>query len=137
MRASPRTVGLRARSDRTPGGVDMTTEQVRAPGPPQAATGRYLCTPGEDLVTALLGACLVGGALTDAWVHTNRASTLESFFTPWHALLYGGFAAIAAWTFWLALRRRASTPRWWRDGWPVGYGIGAVGVIGFMAGGLF
>ena len=103
--------------------------------PPDRA-GDYRCTPGEDLVTALLGACMIGGLLTDAWAHTNIIDSIESFFTPWHAMLYGGFTAVAAWTFWLALRRRGATPRWWRDGWPVGYALGAIGAVGFTAGGL-
>jgi hypothetical protein len=48
---------------------------------------------------------MVGGALADAWAHTNIIDEIESFFTPWHALLYGGFTGTAAWTFWLAYRR--------------------------------
>ena len=87
-------------------------------------------------MTALLATCMLGGLLTDAWAHTNIIDTIESFFTPWHGLLYGAFAAIATWTFWLALRRRRTIPRWWRDGWPVGYAVGAAGAVGFMLGGL-
>ena len=74
-------------------------------------TAVSVTSPREDAVTAFLGALLVGGVLTDAWAHTNRLSTLENFFTPWHAMLYTGFAATAAWTVWLAYRRR-TTPRW-------------------------
>ena len=62
--------------------------------------------------------------------------TLEGFFTPWHGLLYAGFVGTAAWTFWLAYQRRAEAPRWWRDGWPAGYRVGALGVLLFAAGGL-
>lgn len=117
----------------------MTTSEARKSQPQDAVTaigGRSWCTPGEDLVTTVLAACVVGGALSDAWAHNNIVESLESFFTPWHGLLYGGFAAIAIWTFWLALRRRDTVPRWWRDGWPVGYALGAVGVVGFMVGGV-
>lgn len=97
---------------------------------------RSRVTPGEDLITTFLAACMVAGVLTDAWAHTNRFETIESFFTPWHGLLYTGFAAIAAWTVWLAYRNRATTPRWWRHGWPVGYALGAVGAAGFLVGGF-
>ncbi|MEV0810792.1 hypothetical protein [Micromonospora sp. NPDC050200] len=90
----------------------------------------------EDLVTVLLGACLVGGALTDGWAHTNIVDTIEGFFTPWHGLLYAGFAGSAGWICWLAYRRRDRAPRWWRNGWPRGYRVGALGVAVFAVGGL-
>lgn len=100
---------------------------------------RRTVTPGsvrEDIVAAVLATCLVGGVLADAWAHVNLIETLESFFTPWHALLYGGFAGTAAWTFWLAYRRRDQAPVWWRDGWPAGYRLGALGVVLFGVGGV-
>lgn len=84
----------------------------------------------------LFGTCLVGGVLADAWAHTNILETLESFFTPWHGLLYSGFATTAAWTFWLAYRRRDRAPRWWRDAWPNGYRLGALGVVMFLVAGV-
>ncbi|TDC33908.1 hypothetical protein [Micromonospora sp. KC213] len=90
----------------------------------------------EDLVTVLLGACLVAGAMSDGWAHTNIIDTIEGFFTPWHGLLYTGFAASAGWTCWLAYQRRDAAPRWWRDGWPAGYRVGALGVAVFLLGGL-
>ena len=101
-----------------------------------AVADRFVTSPRQDLVTVVLGAVMVGGLLSDAWAHTNIIDTIESFFTPWHAALYSGFAATAAWTFWLAYRRRSVTPRWWRDGWPVGYLVGAIGAVGFMVGGF-
>jgi hypothetical protein len=110
------------------------TDVVRTPSPPPRSG--YRTTPREDLVTALLGSLLVGGGMTDAWAHTNILDTIESFFTPWHALLYTGYTATAAWTFWLAFRNRSRSPRWWRDGWPAGYRIGAIGAVLFAFGGL-
>jgi hypothetical protein len=109
-------------------------------------------TPREDLITTVLGAWLIGGAYLDGWAHRNTLSVLqrEGFFTPWHAVLYSGFAAIAGWTFWLAFRRRGGagpsggsggelgggSGRWWLEAWPVGYRLGAVGVLVFLVGGL-
>lgn len=103
------------------------------------ATGggtRFVTTPNEDLVTVVLAALLIGGSLSDAWAHANLGDELETFFTPWHALLYGGFVLTSAWTFWLAYQRRGDTPRWWRDGWPAGYGLGALGAVGFLCAGV-
>ncbi|MFI5839572.1 hypothetical protein ACIA8K_07635 [Catenuloplanes sp. NPDC051500] len=99
-------------------------------------TGTQRTTAREDLVTVLLVGVLVAGGITDGWAHSNLPSTLESFFTPWHGLIYAGFAGLAAWTCWQAYSRRDAAPRWWRDGWPAGYRVGALGVLVFAAGGL-
>ncbi|WP_229401436.1 hypothetical protein [Micromonospora okii] len=117
----------------------MTSSGVRREASPAApATGPRIrpASRREDLVTVLFGACLTAGAISDGWAHSNVIETIEGFFTPWHGLLYAGFAATAAWTFWLAYQRRGDAPRWWRDGWPAGYGVGAVGAVGFLLAGL-
>ena len=97
-----------------------------------------LASPTEDLVTALLGAWIILGAATDGWAHVNILSNVQEdgFFTPWHALLYSGFAATAGWTVWLAYRRRQQARRWWIDGWPAGYRLGALGIVIFLVAGL-
>ena len=59
-----------------------------------------------DLVTAALAAWLVLGLFVDGWAHNTRP-LLETFFTPWHALFYSGFAAVAAWVGWSVSRRRS------------------------------
>ena len=114
----------------------MATQEARRPVTASNDPARHVTTPKEDLVTVVLAALLIGGSLADSWAHTNLLASLETFFTPWHALLYGGFAATAAWTIWLGYRRRAEHPRWWRDGWPAGYGLGALGAVGFLAAGV-
>lgn len=114
----------------------MATREARQSEVAPEAGARYVTSPTEDLVTVLLATLLIGGALSDAWAHSNLSDELETFFTPWHALLYGGFVLTAAWTFWLGYRRRRETPRWWRNGWPAGYGLGAFGAAGFLAAGV-
>jgi hypothetical protein len=96
----------------------------------------HVASPREDLVTVVLSACFVGGALTDAWAHSNIVKQLESFFTPWHAMLYGGFTATAAWTFWMGFRRRHGVQHWWRNAWPAGYAVGALGAAIFLIAGV-
>jgi hypothetical protein len=104
--------------------------------PPAVSTHR--ATPVEDLVTAVLGSWIILGAATDGWAHRNVLSDVQEdgFFTPWHALLYSGFAATAAWTVWLAYRRRHRVRRWWVDGWPAGYRVGALGIVIFLVAGM-
>lgn len=117
----------------------MTSSGVRHEAAPVAPATDHRVRPAsrrEDLVTVLFGACLTAGAMADGWAHNTIVETIEGFFTPWHGLLYAGFAATAAWTFRLAYQRRGDAPRWWRDGWPAGYGIGALGAVGFLLAGL-
>jgi len=97
-----------------------------------------IASPTEDLFTVIFAACLMAGTMSDGWAHTNILSDVqeEGFFTLWHALLYAGFGATAAWTFYLAYRRRHRAPQWWRDGFPAGYRLGALGALIFLAGGL-
>lgn len=58
--------------------------------------------PGNDhfnrrqAVTVVAGAWVVLGVFVDGWAHFNRPG-LETFFTPWHALLYSGAAALFGW----------------------------------------
>lgn len=113
----------------------MTTTET--PRQSRTTSRARVATRREDLIGVLLGLAMVGGVLSDAWAHTNLSATLESFFTPWHALLYTGFAATAAWTWWLAFRHRRGNERWWADAWPAGYAIGAIGTLLFLAGGAF
>jgi hypothetical protein len=47
-----------------------------------------------DLAMCAAGAWLLGGAFLDAWAH-NHIPFLETFFTPWHAVLYSGLLAVA------------------------------------------
>ncbi|WP_431905724.1 hypothetical protein [Micromonospora carbonacea] len=108
---------------------DTSPSAVASPGVPPA-------TRREDLVTVLFGAVLTAGAMSDGWAHSNIIETIEGFFTPWHGLLYAGFVATAAWTCWLAYRRRGGAPRWWRDGWPAGYRVGAIAAATFLLAGL-
>ena len=68
---------------------------------------------------------LIGGLFLDGWAHNN--TTVESFFTPWHLVLYSGYAATAAWIFSRVVHHRAV---------PAGYGLGVVGVAMFGVGGV-
>jgi hypothetical protein len=88
----------------------------------------------DDLVTAVLSAWLIGGLFMDGWAHNTR-TTLESFFTPWHALFYSGFAVSAAWMGWLVWRRRPAVGSW-RAAVPAGYGLGLAGVALFLLSGI-
>jgi hypothetical protein len=99
------------------------------------ALDRPRSTQREDLVTVLLATWLIGGIGLDGWAHSNLERQLESFFTPWHAVLYSGFVATALWVLWLVQTRRAEH-RTWTQAVPRGYGLGLVGVAVFAVGGV-
>jgi hypothetical protein len=82
-------------------------------------------TPAEDRVTTLFVTWLFIGVFADFWAHKNLAPA-ETIITPWHAVLYSGFAATAAWILHLIDRRDG---RGWRQGTPVGYSGALVGIV--------
>src|SRR5919204_3899601 len=87
-----------------------------------------------DCLMAALCAWFQFGAYLDAWAHVHLPD-LETFFTPWHAVLYSGFAAVAVTTLAVLLRNRAAG-RPWQRAMPHGYGLTLVGVALFTAGGV-
>src|SRR6266542_6356168 len=89
----------------------------------------------EDLVTLVLAAWLIGGLFLDGWAHNTRPQ-LETFFTPWHAAFYSGFAATAAWMGWLVWTRHRAAGGSWRAAVPAGYGLGLAGLALFVVSGL-
>ncbi|MDQ0756207.1 hypothetical protein [Arthrobacter sp. B3I4] len=91
-------------------------------------------TVAEDFVTLAAGVWLLTGTYVDGWAH-NNLHDLETFFTPWHALLYSGFAVCALWIAALTWRRHVPGARW-TEAVPAGYGAAAVGVVLFLGSGV-
>jgi hypothetical protein len=87
-----------------------------------------------DLVTIALATWLIAGLFLDGWAHNTRPS-LETFFTPWHAVFYSGFVAVALWIGWLA-RSRREPGRTWAQALPRGYLAAGAGILVFSISGL-
>jgi hypothetical protein len=87
----------------------------------------------RDLVTEFLGLWLVLAVFLDGWAHINLPG-LETFFTPWHAALYSGMLATAAWTAVVIWRNRAPGQPL-LQAIPPGYRGTAAGVILFATAG--
>ncbi|MGH7429136.1 MAG: hypothetical protein ACREJ4_12405, partial [Candidatus Methylomirabilaceae bacterium] len=87
-----------------------------------------------DWVVIVLSAWLTVGAHLDAWAHINIPG-LETFFTPWHAVLYSGYLALAAFLTGSAIRNRAAGAPWARL-LPGGYVLSLLGVVIFAASGV-
>jgi hypothetical protein len=90
--------------------------------------------PRYDALIAILCAVFQAGAYLDLWAHVHRPE-LETFFTPWHAVLYSGFFAVAAATAAPLLVRRPPGVSWSRA-LPAGYDLSLVGVLIFFLGGV-
>lgn len=87
-----------------------------------------------DLVTIALATWLIAGVFLDGWAHITQPA-LETFFTPWHAVFYSGFAAIAAWIGWQAWSRHEPGGSWARA-LPRGYLPAGAGILLFSISGL-
>lgn len=108
----------------------MDTPTV-TPARPVTAASR----PGFDRLMAILSAWTVLGLYLDGWAHTAFANRLETFFTPWHAVLYSGVAAMGAALLALAVvQHRQGAP--WRAALPRGYALSALGFALFVLAGV-
>jgi hypothetical protein len=77
---------------------------------------------------------LIGGVFLDTWAHSNLA-ILDTFFTPWHAVLYSGGAAVTvALVGPLLWYRRHGYA--WLTAMPAGYELSLLGAGLFALGGL-
>ena len=109
----------------------MRTSPSRSPRPD---TRVDRTTWGEDLITVILASWLTLGGFVDGFAHRNL-DTPETFFTPWHAVLYSGFLAVAFWLAWLVIRDRPRAASL-TGAIPSGYGTSVAGVVVFMAGAI-
>lgn len=86
-----------------------------------------------DVLNILCATWFIAGIYTDGWAHVHIA-TLDTFFTPWHAVLYSGYGVtalsiLAA----LVVNHQRGAP--WRAALPAGYGTSLVGIVIFGIGG--
>lgn len=89
---------------------------------------------GFDWLMVALSMIFGSGLVLDGWAH-NHGKVDESFFTPWHAFFYGGFALLVAVLIGVVLlnwRRGAAMT----EAIPGGYLLSMVGALVFAAGGV-
>jgi hypothetical protein len=97
-------------------------------------TARPVGGLGFDRAFAALSGVSVLGLYLDGWVHNNIAS-IETFFTPWHAVLYAGFGAVGALTAFAILRNTRAGFRG-IEAIPPGYLVSAIGIAIYAVGGV-
>jgi len=101
--------------------------------PPQLRTTsvREPLSARDQTIGVLVGMWMVAGLFLDGWAHDNNEP--ESFFTPWHGVLYSGFLAATVAAFVVAHRHR-------RPGFalvdtlPRGHGLTLFGLAVFAVG---
>ncbi|HEX5695956.1 MAG TPA: hypothetical protein VFZ15_06190, partial [Acidimicrobiia bacterium] len=87
-----------------------------------------------DVVMSILSVLLVGGFFIDLWAHSHGRVD-ESFFTPWHGMLYAAAGLFGGVLLALALRSR-SDGKPFREWLPPGYHLSLLGSGLFLAAGL-
>lgn len=85
---------------------------------------------GEATLIAF-GLWMIVGLFLDGWAHSERKP--DSFFTPWHAVIYSGFAG-AAGSALVQLRAQRRPGASWRSAVPAGYGVSLAGLAVFALG---
>jgi hypothetical protein len=86
-----------------------------------------------DGAMALLSAVFLTGLFIDGWAHAHGRVD-QSFFTPWHAVFYAGYAAVAS-ALGVSLVRNRARGYPWRQGVPAGYELSLLGALVFGVGG--
>lgn len=87
-----------------------------------------------DWMVALLSTWLVAGAYIDQWAHRHQPE-LESFFTPWHGMLYSGFLAVSV-SLAVPVARSLARGRDWRRSLSGAYLWSLAGIVVFLLGGV-
>ncbi len=108
--------------------AETGSDLLRNSGEPRPRASRR-----TDVVMTALSVWFVLGLFLDAYAHST-APTLETFFTPWHAVFYSGFAATGFCvleTVW----RHAEQGRRGIAAVPLGYGMTLVALPVFVVAG--
>jgi hypothetical protein len=89
----------------------------------------------QQWLLTLANLWLISGLFLDGWAHLN-VPELETFFTPWHAVFYSGYASVTAVLIGITLKCRRMHGGSFRNAIPLGYGAALVGTILFAIGGI-
>lgn len=100
----------------------------------QASASDRSLTRGEEFLGMLFGLWAIFGLFLDGWAHSHQKP--DSFFTPWHAVLYSGFTSAALWSVYVLWRRRSHGRSLVETAPPghlvtlAGFGLFGVGAVG-------
>jgi Tol biopolymer transport system component len=106
--------------------VNEATPEVVVPAEPNPSR--------LDVWMGVLSVLLVGGFFVDLWAHSHGRVD-DSFFTPWHGLLYAAAGLFGGVLYGLALRARRNGAQY-SNSLPPGYGLSLIGAGLFLVSGL-
>jgi hypothetical protein len=86
-----------------------------------------------DWAVVLASLWFIAGMFLDGWAHSNLASSLETFFTPWHGVLYSGFFAVVG-VLMVGQVRNMARGHVWTHALPRGYLLALFGAALFSCG---
>jgi hypothetical protein len=112
----------------------MATKTIELRG--ERSTPEEQVIGGTQFDWAVIAVCswLLGGVYLDAWAHNHIP--LETFFTPWHAVLYSGLLAVVVFLVGTFIRNRLLRGYSTLQAVPAGYGLSLLGAILFIFGGI-
>ena len=94
--------------------------------------GRYPASGRRfDLIVSVLSLWILAGLYLDGSAHHHIPDLIETFFTPWHAVLYSGFAASAGLLL-ITQWRNVSKGYRWTHSLPQGYMTSLLGSVIFL-----
>ena len=116
----------------------MTASKIQAQAPmtgTQRKSGYPLAGRRFDLLASALAAWVLIGIFIDVHAH-NHGQVDNTFFTPWHFLLYSGVLANGV-MLGIAQYRNVGQGFAWTRSLPKGYLLSQIGVLIFAVGGAF
>ena len=103
-------------------------------GLPTARSGQPADNPRLDWWMAIVACAMIFGLFIDGWAH-NHDRVDDSFFTPWHAILYSAYG-VSAITLIAFHFRNVGKGFHWRRALPAGYMPALGGALLFAMGGM-
>jgi Tol biopolymer transport system component len=104
---------------------------------PESVAAEAVAEPNPsrlDVAMGILSVLLVGGFFIDLWAHSHGRVD-DSFFTPWHGLLYASAGLFGGVLLAIALRGRREGAAL-SESLPAGYGFSLVGAALFLTAGI-
>jgi hypothetical protein len=87
-----------------------------------------------DWLLAVTSLWILAGTFLDGWYHNTFQDSIETFFTPWHGILYSGLMAAGA-VLVTTYIRNVNRGYYWRLALPTGYMLSLLGFMIFALGG--
>ena len=112
------------------------TNTVQTSDTPAADSGAAVFGDSRrfDWMVAGTSLWILAGTFLDGWYHNTFQDSIETFFTPWHGILYSGLLAAGA-VLVSSYIRNLNRGYDWRQALPMGYMLSLIGFMMFAVGG--